>query len=164
MAFTDRIYNIDWNKLVTQLIPSELCKSKLLAFVNALVMAVVNLFNDFTAYKNYTVYWLGINSQVCFMQKALNDKYDISLRRIRIVDGVEYDAVPFYLKAENKPVKFYKKGEGPPVILYTKAETAMFTADFIVEVPTGLVFNMKEMRAFIDTFRTPAKTYIIQYV
>lgn len=136
----------------------------MLAFVQALITPIVNLFNDFIGYKNFTVYWLGINSQVCFMEKALNDKYDPSLRRIEIVDGIEFDSVPLYLKVENKPVVLYKKGEGAPLILYTKMETQIFTSDFIVLVPMDINFNNREMRAFIDTFRTPAKTYIIKLV
>jgi hypothetical protein len=70
---------------------------------------IADLHARYIAYKNYTVYWLGINSQVCFMEQALNDKYDISLRRIYITDGIEFDPVPFYLKIENKPVNFLRK-------------------------------------------------------
>jgi hypothetical protein len=115
MAFTDNIYNLDWDKLVTRLTPKPLKLAKTLAWLKAMASDIADLHARYIAYKNYTVYWLGINSQVCFMEKALNDKYDISLRRIYITDGIEFDPVPFYLKIENKPVILYTKTENTPL-------------------------------------------------
>jgi hypothetical protein len=78
MAFTDRIYNLDWIKFSNQVNAKAVEAAKMLAWLKALVSDVADFQRFYIAYKNYTVYWLGINSQVCFMQKALNDKYDIS--------------------------------------------------------------------------------------
>lgn len=164
MAFTDNIYNVDWNKLVTWLIPYPLRQPKLLAFVDALKQSVADVYTRYLAYKTYTVYWLGINSQVCFMQKALNDKYDIAERRIYITDGVNIEPVLLSLKSENKPQKFSLKTEAQPIRLPLKSEVAAFASDFIVNVPAAVAFSADEMSAVIDSIKTPSKTYIIKIV
>lgn len=164
MAFTDKVYNVNWIKLVTWMLPTLMKQPILKAFLDAAMVAINQTHNQFIARKNYIAYWLEIDSQVWRMEKALNDRYDIAQRRIVIVDAVEALPTPFYRPSENKPVVLYKKSEDKKLVLYTKAETAAFTVDFIVKVPVFVAFDMVEMRAFIDTFKTPSKTYKIQIV
>lgn len=162
MAINKNIFTVNWDKLSTWLMPDDLIMPGIMAWAKALVTPVVDLYGQFMIFKDYTTYWLNITPQVCFMEKALNDKYDFSQRRIFIKDGDEKLPVVFYLKDENKPLVIYKKGEGPPLVLYTKSETAQFTSDFVVVVPGSLVFNTNEMIAFINSIPNLAsKTFKI---
>jgi hypothetical protein len=156
------IYTVNWNKLAIWFIPQALRKTKTLCFIQALVSPVNDLHTRFLYYRQNTIYNLGISPQVCYLQKALNDRYDVALRRIKIVDGVEYDAIPLFLKVENKPVKLYRKSEGIPQVLYTKAETALFSVDFIVQVPSDVVFDLAEMTAFVNSYKLASKVFKIQ--
>lgn len=161
MATNTNIYNVNWNKLTSWLTPQPLRLPKMLAFVISLVQAVKNVYLDFIAYRDYTNYWLSITPQVCRMEKALNDRWDIVQRRIEIVDGIDHNAIVLFLKAENKPVTFFKKSEASPLVLWTKDETAMFTADFLVLVPADVVFDLAEMTAFIIAMKLVSKTFQI---
>lgn len=164
MKFDKKIYDVDFMKLAEWLIPSMLRMPRLLAFVTALVTPVADLYSRLLVLKSTIEYRLTITPQVCYMEKALNDRWDVSLKRIRIVDAIEYSAIPFFLKIENKPVTFHLKSEAQPVVMYSKGETAQFTVDFIVEVPYDVAFDMAEMRAVVDSYKLAGKTYKIQTV
>ncbi|MCW3088941.1 MAG: hypothetical protein JWP81_10 [Ferruginibacter sp.] len=164
MAFTDRVYNVNWNKLVVWMLPTFMRSPILKAFLQSVMVQINETHNRFIAHKNYIAYWLEIDSQVWRMEKALNDKYDTAERRIVIVDALEKLPTPFYRPQENKPVVLRVKSEDEELVLYTKQETAAFSVDFIVKVPLFVNFDMVEMRAFIDTFKTPSKTYKVQIV
>ena len=135
MVSFNNIYNINWKRLVAQLTIKRLRKTKHLAWLNSLITPLAQLTNDFQLYRNYVNYRIGITPQVCYLEKLLNDRFDILERRIRIVKPVVFAPLVLFTKDENKPAKFYRKSEGNPVKLYTKAETSIFTVDFIVEVP-----------------------------
>lgn len=164
MKFDKKIYAVDFSKLARWLTPTMLRMPKLLAFVLALVTPVADLYSRFLVLKANLEYRLTITPQVCYMEKALNDRWDIVERRIVIVDAVEYNPIPLFLKIEDKPVVFNMKSEGGPVILYTKSETAMFTVDFIVRVPILVAFDMAEMRAVVDAYKLAGKTFKIQII
>lgn len=159
------IYTVNWSKLAIWNIPVPLRLPKTLAFVTALVSCINSVYNSFISHANYVDYWLGINSQVCFMEKALNDKYDFDSRGIYIEDAVEYDPLLLFLKIENKPLVLYCKSEEIEQALYTKAETAQFTVDFIVFVP-GIrrASEYVEIAAFVESIKLPSKTFKIQRV
>jgi hypothetical protein len=161
MAINKKIFNVDYKKLEMWLTPFDLRKSKLTAFLDALVSGVRHCYKDFRKYRKYIDYWLGITTQVCFMEKALNDKYDPLQRRIRIDDPFERLATPFFLKIENKPVTVYTKAEDNPLVLFTKKETSLFTVDFIVIVPLDLVFDETEMTAFVIYIKLVTRTFQI---
>jgi len=158
-----RIYRVRWNKLATWLLPVVLRHNKMLALVKALVAPMNNLYQRFIDYGNDTDYRIGIALSAVHLQRALNDKYDSTLRRIRIVELMSKDGIALFQREENKPQVLYTKiSEGITLVLHSKEETAGFAVDFIVQVPKALLFDTKEMRAYIDIFKMESKTYIIE--
>jgi len=160
-----RIYRVRWNKLVTWLTPTAIRKPKWLALVKALAAPVNDVYNRFISYGGDTNYRIGITLSAVDLQRALNDRYDSTLRRIRIVELISKEGIAIFQREENKPITlFIKVGEGFSLILFTKQETMGFEADFIVQIPISLLFDMKDLSAFIDLFKMESKTYIIQLV
>ena len=164
MSYNSKIYNIDWKKLTAWLIMVLLRTSKLVAFNNAGSALVNDLHTRFIFYKNWTEYRLGITPQTCYLEKLLNDRFDVVERRIVIVKGVEFPALPLYLKAEGKPVNLFKKSEAIPLVLYTKSETQQFTVDFIIKIPVLVPFDLNELKAYLDGDVLPSKIYKVQIV
>ena len=158
-----RIFIVNWQKLVSLLMPTFLRQPVLSIFVKSFVQAISNLHTTFLAYKSYTEYWLEIDAQVWRIEKALNDRYDTALRRIRIKDAFGVVNTPLYQKAENKQLRLYQRSESE-TLLYTMGETAIFVVDFVVELPIGLAYNATEMKAFVDTIKTPSKTFALKTV
>ena len=159
------IYTVNWGTLATWLVPVPLRLPKMLAMARALVSGVNTTYNSFISHANYTEYWLGINGQVCFMEKALNDKYDTDARGIYIEDAEEQEALLLHLAIENKPLVLSTKAEDAEQVLYTKGETAQITVDFFVFV-SGIrnIRQIWEMEAFIESIKLPSKTFKIQRV
>ena len=159
----ENIYDIDFKNLVNWLVPEVLHKPRLMALVSALVTPVVFLHNQFKTNRDNNLYKLLITPQVCYMEMALNDKYDKDDRRIKIVRPKTYEAMFVFQKIENKPAYLYRKSEttAPHSWLYKKGEASDNQYDFIVKVPSTITFDMDEIMAVVDGYMLPDKFYTI---
>lgn len=128
----------------------------MLAWLRALHLPLVKVVDDFNFNRNQNLYNLAHNGQVCHLRKALNDRFDISARRIKITDGNRYKRQYIYTQGERKP-----KYLG---VMYLRQNTdyADTGVDFIVEVPKGLKYNDYEMKALIDFYKLASKRYKIE--
>ena len=149
-------YHLNINKLVELLLPTFLRKEKMLAWLRALHFPLVKVVDDFNFNRNQNLYNLAHNGQVCYLRKALNDRFDVSARRIKITDGNRYKRQYIYTQGERKP-----KYLG---VMYLRQNTdyADTGVDFIVEVPKGLKYNDYEMKALIEFYKLASKRYKIQ--
>ncbi|MEJ8606286.1 hypothetical protein JSO56_05035 [Riemerella anatipestifer] len=148
-------YNLDINKLVTLLTPTFLRKERHLAWLRALHYPLRGLLDRFNFNRNENLYNLQHNGQVCYLRKVLNDRFDVSQRRIQIADGNRYKRQYIYTDGEQKP-----KYLG---VMYLRddADYADTGVDFIVLVPRGLTYNAYEMQAVIDFYKLASKRYKI---
>ncbi|MCW3467647.1 hypothetical protein [Chitinophaga nivalis] len=159
-----KIFEINYPKLVRLLLPPRLRQPRQVAWLQALTTPVSYLFQQFRRNRNANIYRLKITPQVVYLEKLLNERYDISNRRIRITDAFSYEPWYIYQIAEDKPQFLYQPGEHKPVHLFTKDEIGQQTVDFYVTVPQHLEFNENEMRALLDNYKLAGKTYKIQTV
>ncbi len=157
-----KIFEIDYRRLVALLLPPGLRKSRMQAWLNALVFPVQLLYNDFKANRRNNLYRISITPQVCFLEKAINDRYDYVERRIRIDDVLLKEVLFIYQRNENKPLMLYRRSDARPLNLYLRTETNSVTVDFLVLLPPGLRYAEDEMRAFIDSYKLASKDYKIQ--
>lgn len=157
-----KIFIIDFTKLVRLLIPVILRRLAHVAWLQALCFPVNFLYQLFLRNRDANLYRLKITPQVVFLERLLNDRYDISARRIRITDALDYDPVYLYQEPENKPAYLFTEGENKPVYLFTEEEVGLQTVNFYVIVPRTIIFNENEMRALLDTYKLAGKTYKIQ--
>jgi hypothetical protein len=171
------IYDIDFYELSKQLLPVRLRKSKLLAWMRAMVAGVKQIFTEFKAFRgaetgalqsNSVLYDLAHNGQVCYVEAALNDVFDALSRGIYITDGEFDDPLYVYLEAELKPVWAPLESETPglePLWLYTDAEVDSTGADFIVHVPSavalGAVYDLDRLKAIVNHYKLPGKRYSV---
>lgn len=93
-------YNVDYNKLVILLLPTFLRKPKLIAFLRALITPLSNLHYQFLQHQRDDHYKLDHNWQVCYLEKVLNDRFDVSVKRIRIIEGEKYERQYIYTEGE----------------------------------------------------------------
>lgn len=156
------IFEIDFSKLTRLLMPPRLRKTRHMAWLQVLMYPVNTLFQQFRRNRDANLYRLKITPQVVYMERLLNDRYDIAGRRIRITDAMSYAAVYIYQEAEAKDHALYMESEARPTYLYTESEIGDSTADFIVMVPAVLSFNENEMTALIDAYKLAGKSYKIQ--
>lgn len=155
-------YIINYTKLVTERIPQELRFDEVIALTLVFVSPVVLLYNLFTNFRNFVLYKIKITPQVCYLQKMLNDSYDISLRRIYLLDGVSQQAAYVYLESENKPTYIYTETESQPLYIYLDGELLASGFDFVVFVPKTVSFQVNEMTARINDYKLAGKYFKIQ--
>jgi hypothetical protein len=162
----NNLYNINYRKWVTWLIPVPLRGGKMLAWCMALVGPVIAMYNQLLLFRDACIYKLTITPQVVFLEKALNDRYDQIARRIFITDLVEYEPIYLYLKAESKAHFFYRKSEAAATktYLYTRAETGKFGVDFIINIPVAVSFDAAELKAFVSTYKLASKIFKVKIV
>lgn len=162
MPFNTNIFNVDWHKLGQWALAPFTAVPEVKAMVYAIYAAIADIHTRFGHNRNYINYRLGITPQVCYLEKLLNDRFDVADRRIRIVKGVEFEPLVLFKKSEGYPEKLFVKSELNERVLRTKAETSVFAVDFIVRVPILVNFDMTEMRAYLDGDVLPGKVYKIQ--
>lgn len=146
-------------QLSVSLLPTFLRTPKTVAFVKSLVAPLFILHSNFYENAEENHYTLKHNGQVCYLRKALNDHFDITLRRIQIGDGATHAQDYLYLEAESNPHYL-----SSPLYLYTEEELEANSYDFRVILPTGLIYNEAKMRAIIEKYKLPSKRYIIEIV
>lgn len=161
------LFQVDFTALTRTLMPVRLRNSAMLAWLKALVSPVVWLYGLFTASRNAHLYLLAHNSQVCYLEAALNDLFDPVSRGILVTDGPFEDPLYIYLVPELKPVwvgLVSEEGSTPypdPEVLYTDGETALLGVGFIVKVPlpvaAGAGYDVLRLRALVDVYRLPGR-------
>lgn len=158
------LFDVNFEMLYVQLLPVRLRKERMKAWVKSCTYPVVYLYHLFMAWRNNNLYYLAHNSQVVYLEAVLNDTFDSTLKRIRVVDGAFKDPLYAYHIPEAKEIWLGKAGEasatGMPVpqSLYTEEETTNMGNAFVVRVPVTVSFDVNRMRALINTYRIAGRS------
>jgi hypothetical protein len=158
------IFQIEYKKLAKQLLPVRLRNAITLAYSGAFIWYLQWIYNAFKTNRAANLYRLKITPQVVYLEKLLNDRYDIALRRITIDDTITHDALYIYQRDEAKPLPIYLKSENKPVYLYRAEETDLNPVDFTISIPSDIAFQEAELRAMVDSYKLAGKTYIIKII
>lgn len=153
-------FRIDFGALVEQLLPTMLRASITIAFVRAMISPITALYALFMRNREANLYHLSITPQVFSIEKALNDRFDISQRRIYLSKGLYYDESYLFKENEALDEYLYLDSEHKDSYLYTGDETGAGSVDFFVNVPADLLFDENEMSAYIGVYR-PTRTFKI---
>ncbi len=154
----DSVYNVSFKKLSALWLQTFTRKKIMLAFVAVLVSPLESMFTDFMSQRKQVLQKLKYNYQVISLRKRLNDVFDKSQRRIRIISAVQYNGTYLYLEAEDDAYRSKTRFLGK---LFLRNENELFSDyDFIVEIPnTGI--DQISLTAEIDFFILPTKRYKI---
>nr|DAJ30014.1 MAG TPA: hypothetical protein [Caudoviricetes sp.] len=156
----DKIVKLNVQTLAVLLTPTFLRGRRMVAWLRVLTAPLASLHYAFTEKRTQDLYKLAHNGQVCYLEKALNDRFDRQSRRIRIEDGTRYKQEYIYTQAENRPRIVSPEN---PMILYPRGYYADIGVDFIVKVPREIYkTNDYEMKALIDFYRLASKRYKIE--
>lgn len=168
---SDNVYIINFKRLIKYLDATFLRKAKYVGYMLAAAAPLKSLYNVFLGFKDDAIYKVSHNSQICYMQKVLNDSFDDDLRRIVIKNAIIFEPSWFYHPEDNKPLFFYNEADNLPVYFYNPQDFLGDGVDFTVIVPLAIkpitpaeviTFETK-MRAQIDYYKLYSKNYIIKY-
>jgi hypothetical protein len=148
-------YNLNIERLVVLLTPTFLRSSVFLAWLKTLCSPLEFTQNQFLENRKNNLYNIANNGQVCKLRAALNDRFDVSLRRIYINDGNKQQRQYIYTDGEQKP-KFLGT-----IFIYDDADYDDTGIDFIVWISIDLIYNEFEMTALIEFYKLASKRYKI---
>ncbi|OPB87800.1 hypothetical protein [Elizabethkingia occulta] len=148
-------YKVDFRKLGVLLLPTFLRSPSLMAITNVITYGLEEVNDDFIANRKSNIEAITYNSQVCYLRKILNDKFDFD-RRILIEDSSDKEEIYIYTDAENKPQYL---GE---LILYPESEFSDKKVDFVVKVPKTLESYLENIKDIVDFYRLASKRYKIE--
>ena len=111
------------------------------------------------------------NSQIPYMEGAMNDNFDNALRRIRIVNVTFKEPIYFYEPEENKEVFHYEPEDNLPVYYREENEFIGDGVDFIVMVPPDLrpltepaeLSLLTQMKGQLEYYKLYSKNYQIKW-
>ncbi len=158
------LFDVNYENVAWYALPVRLRKVVQFAWLRCLITPVKWLAILFKANRTGNLYRLAHNSQVVYLEAALNDTFDTITRRIYIDDGPFKDPLYCYLQPEEKPVWLGLISETgatsypDPEVLYTDDETAIMGIGFIVKVPSAITFNMTRLRALVDLYRLAGRS------
>ncbi len=146
------IFNWDINNSAQQDMPPQLQKPKHFSWLKALLFPILSLKETFIQYRLDTLKKMHYNGQVIVLENLLNDLYDATLRRIRIVTTYDLLAPPYLLQQnENQPLYVFTQAEYtanplmPKVYLHNESELNSLY-DFIVEAAAGSLTAIQIVR------------------
>jgi hypothetical protein len=128
----DNAFKINYYTLAIQLMPTNWRKPIHIAFVKVLVSPFVLILRQLTKFRTESIYKLQHDGRIGKVEKVLNDKFDVVLRRILIIEGQRKNQTYSYFRTENKePLE-------TPFITYSIDELSEFSADFEICIPTAV--------------------------
>lgn len=171
------MYDINFNQLISWLIPPVIKSNYLPLLLNAFMTPIRRNYRIFMQNKADAEYRLKNNSQVCYLSKVLNDRFDMELREIQVVDSQRYQQLYIYTKDDNMDVFIYSETEvnskendkGEPIVgkfIRPRTDFADSGVDFCVSVPARVKLNNSqkyEMQSLINSYKLAGKRYKIVY-
>jgi len=166
------IFNIDFSRLIQWNVATSLRTTVRMKWLTVLIKPVESIYLHFLDWRYEQLYVMSHNSQVVYLRKVLNDKFDPSDRRIQIVNVEVYEPVWYYDSAENKPVYHYDTVDESPVYYYDPEDFSENNFDFLVLIPNALKpatpaeteeFERK-VRVIVDYYKLYSKNYNIKWI
>lgn len=156
-----QVYNIDFQKLFKLFTIIMLRATTLFSeLLKACSAGLTNMHAEFMSFRAVTLNRMQYSSQVCYLRKLLNDKYDSSDRRISVVDGDVRGYLFMYKTTEDKPVMINETT--PPEMIYRR-DSIFYLGEFLVVVPDELSQLDAKIRASLNEYKLVTKQYQVRY-
>ncbi len=160
------IYNIDYNKLIANLIPTFLRKRTHFDWLVSLFAPINLAYADFKKFRNDAIYRVTHNSQVYSIENVFNDRYDKDLRRVYITDAYESTVDYIYRSADNEPQYLGLQ------YIYRNGYFSPNDTDFLIVFPkelkpidvTGLAVTTNDIKTLANYYKLASKRYEIVWI
>lgn len=152
-------YKVDFYKLALQNQLIALRNDSVYALTKALLFPMLQLHAAWGLYRTDNLRKLSYNSQVCYLRKALNDRFDPDLRRITVNNAPKIAQDFIYTLDENQPVFL------GTMYIEQDFQYSGTTFDFVVSVPLEILdLEYDAIDALVDFYRLIGKKYKITQI
>lgn len=180
---TERVYSIDYKRLIVLLLPTFLRRPVLFGLLKSLVLPVITLHREFEVNRAKGIYQANHTGQVCYLRGMLNDAFDIDQRRIYISDAeplgwtILYTKDQFTAAGGKQPttlgradsatggVLMFNEGNTGAHLVAKQGSIGAIGSDFTVMIPLALrgVIDENRVISLINFYKLASKRYAIQY-
>jgi hypothetical protein len=160
----ERIFNINYKRMVLLSLPTFLRRPLLVAFLHAAVAPATSLYRLFMLNRTNNLYRLRMNAQVCYLRKMLNDAFPSADGGIKIRDSDRGGRWLFaYDQDASDRVSLSIEDGG--TVFYDRGAIIEQAAGFEVVVPVALKSpnNDTKMRVLLNQYKLLSKKYTIIY-
>lgn len=160
-----RYYNISFSQLIVMLLPPIMHFDIVIAFASAVIYPLSQIHKAFTLLIAKTD--TSVNSQVCYMQAVLNDRYDYYERRIMVRDSdIDNDSFFLFDEGKGKASMLSDEGGGDAMMWVDNNYLGSTNTDFDIVFPRGYALSDNEYRAlrqFVNSNKLASKRFKIVY-
>ncbi len=153
MALVD--YDIDFEKMIKQLLPVTLRRDVRIAWLKALLKTVRNLHDTFLAFRSSIMDDIIWNGQTIKLQNILILKFGAG---IYITNNA--NTLDSFFVGDGADVSAYI-GDGTDTSYFIDSSYSVSLYTFTVFVPSSITFTMSEMVGLIDRYKMFGTTYNI---
>ncbi len=166
------IFDIDYRKVVIGNLATFLRTLVRVQWLYVLITPLIGLYEVFKRFREDKLYQMNHNSQVVYLEKVLNDKFDPVEREIVVQNTDLLEPVWHYDPVEQRPVYYYDEQQDAPVIFHDPEIFDQLNADFEVIIPQRLQpadaaerekFETA-VRVLVDYYKLYSKKYLLKYV
>jgi hypothetical protein len=141
-------YNVNWEERIKELIPSFLRKPRFIEWAYLPIKMVKNLHFEFLGFRFDTLYNASFNSQIVYLEKLLNDRFDNINKGIYILNTADIERQYIFNKNELRPaIMFYNK----------------FDYDTVYEPFDYCVYNNVVYKALVNVLHTYPDTSVTEW-
>jgi hypothetical protein len=161
----DKIFEINYKRLVLLLLPTFLRRDVIVAFLRAMTVPVVSLYDLFVNNRKNNLYRLRMNGQVCYLRRLLNDAFPEARGAIQIENSKSLGGWLFAWDKDYDPYLKYLLIAEEGTIFLDKGAILQSVNGFIVSVPRVLhsVNNDAKLRNLLNAYKLLSKSYTIIY-
>lgn len=158
------MYKIDFKRLAIHQLPTFLRQPLIFGLLRAALTPLETLYEAFLNKRAAQIYRLSHNGQTCYLQAALNDSFDPSLRRVRVLT-VERDGEWLYAVTESGqgiPIATAEGEESQDVpIVYDELALTAEQNNFVVFLPENVYqTRLEAVKTLVDTYKLMSKRAI----
>lgn len=163
------MFNIDFDKLITWLLPPLLRQRIFCTWMQSLCAGVPVLYGTpmaktagtFMGQRYLDLYQANHNSQVFSMENVFNDAFDNVSRRIVITDGLGLQRIYLYTREEGHQYTVFLN---PQIYLWNNTDYSDTGVDFIVWVPPAITMSATQLinlASLVNRYKLASKRYVI---
>jgi hypothetical protein len=161
----DNIFEINYKRLALLLLPTFLRRDVIVAFLRAMTMPAVTLYDLFMSNRKNNLYKLKMNGQVCYLRRVLNDAFPSANGAIQIESSKSVGGWQYAWDKDYDPYLRYLLIADEGTIFRDKSAILQSVNGFIVSVPRALhsVNNDAKLRSLLNAYKLLGKSYTIIY-
>lgn len=160
-----RVYEVNISRLGRLLLPMLWRKPLMNGLIESLVAPLGENVEELHRFRSGINSKMNYTGQVCRLRAMLNDRFDESLRRLKVEDSQRVEEIRLFRAWLKKPRQLKSRLSGVIMVLNTRRGVEMSGYDFWITVPNEMkgMLDEKELIGAVGEYKLASKRVTINY-